>query len=539
MRKAKNFVATLIMLINSIFGSTGLGMFFFHPPNLELEALASQQEQVRNWPTYESYQLPLEMSWFRSVYKLIPNLEISDEGWLIDVDSGERVRKLDFDLEDGALNKEVGGVPISWVVLLQNDVDTLPDCVERYVNTSHFLVDYEGIIQTKSPAQDGTPQIARWVRYSNKETRNSFASAMLDLSLTKGYKGNFNPILIRTFFEEPNVSTFRRALVIKIRETDSYTYNKHRVANLLGLLRALKRYELGAWDIVGNIELYGGVRGIEYDLGVDFVAELRHYLGVMALLSEDPTTKDFVFGDFQNPGETEMAAVIKYFEVNREYLKKVYMPDEIQKWDAKTKYWFLMDMLTGETMPIANGFVLPIDNDSGGGYRYLSDVYSLFNPSEHTGYHTGYDFNIGFGNDDEGEPFKSIAAGVVVWCGRTTNGMGQTIIIKHRLPDGSQVYSRYGHNKDMFVQAGDIVEAGQVIGTIGRTGYEYHPDFYAHLHLDTAYAATYENYIEDNPQFYENQCELRVSKMFVSPLEFIEEHKTMEQRCPCCGPFPY
>jgi hypothetical protein len=59
---------------------------------------------------------------------------------------------------------------------------------------------------------------------------------------------------------------------------------------------------------------------------------------------------------------------------------------------------------------------------------------------------------------------------------------GNLIVLEHRLPDESYVTTVYGHLADArLVQVGDVVRAGQQIGTIGTTrvngGYKPHLHF--------------------------------------------------------------
>ncbi len=62
-------------------------------------------------------------------------------------------------------------------------------------------------------------------------------------------------------------------------------------------------------------------------------------------------------------------------------------------------------------------------------------------------------------------------------------GWGNLIVIEHKLPDGSYMTSIYGHLANRrLVAAGDVVQAGQVIGTVAKSKLEnggYDP----HLHF--------------------------------------------------------
>jgi len=84
-------------------------------------------------------------------------------------------------------------------------------------------------------------------------------------------------------------------------------------------------------------------------------------------------------------------------------------------------------------------------------------------------YHTGVDF---YGRDT---PIYAAASGRVVFAGPLTV-RGNATYIDH----GWGVYSGYLHQSEMFVQEGDIVEQGQVIGKVGATGRVTGP----HLHWE-------------------------------------------------------
>lgn len=86
------------------------------------------------------------------------------------------------------------------------------------------------------------------------------------------------------------------------------------------------------------------------------------------------------------------------------------------------------------------------------------------------GFHTGLDFGGG-----TGLPITAPAAGQVVFAGPLTV-RGNATIIDH----GWGVYSGFWHQSEFDVQAGDIVEQGQVIGLVGGTGRVTGP----HLHWE-------------------------------------------------------
>jgi murein DD-endopeptidase MepM/ murein hydrolase activator NlpD len=84
--------------------------------------------------------------------------------------------------------------------------------------------------------------------------------------------------------------------------------------------------------------------------------------------------------------------------------------------------------------------------------------------------HWGYDFTGTPGTD-----VLSVASGVVTWAGPRAT-YGNTVEIDH----GNGYITRYAHNKDLSVKAGDHVTAGQLIASLGSTGRVSGP----HVHFE-------------------------------------------------------
>ncbi len=88
--------------------------------------------------------------------------------------------------------------------------------------------------------------------------------------------------------------------------------------------------------------------------------------------------------------------------------------------------------------------------------------------------HNGLDFA-----GKEGSNVVAVAAGVVTWTG-TKNGYGELVEVSH----GDGYVTRYAHNKENLVQAGDVVRKGETIalmGSSGRsTGAHVHYEVYKH-----------------------------------------------------------
>ncbi len=75
----------------------------------------------------------------------------------------------------------------------------------------------------------------------------------------------------------------------------------------------------------------------------------------------------------------------------------------------------------------------------------------------------------------EGANIMAVGDGVVTWSGER-NGYGNLVEIDH----GNGFVTRYGHNKQRLVEAGDTVRKGQVIALMGSTGRSTGP----HVHIE-------------------------------------------------------
>lgn len=96
------------------------------------------------------------------------------------------------------------------------------------------------------------------------------------------------------------------------------------------------------------------------------------------------------------------------------------------------------------------------------------------------GYHEGDDLNLKTGGDtDLGQPIIAIANGEVtsVHSHTTKPTFGNHVHISHKGAWG-EVYSHAAHCKEILVKAGDKVNEGQVIATVGKSGTDF-----GHLHF--------------------------------------------------------
>ena len=103
-------------------------------------------------------------------------------------------------------------------------------------------------------------------------------------------------------------------------------------------------------------------------------------------------------------------------------------------------------------------------------------------PSGHT--HTGLDIAA-----PNGTPIAAADAGVVALANRGSTGYGNYIVITH----GNGYSTLYGHLSAISVSVRQTVQAGQIIGAEGSTGFSTGP----HLHFEIRLNGVYQN-----PQAY-------------------------------------
>jgi murein DD-endopeptidase MepM/ murein hydrolase activator NlpD len=85
-------------------------------------------------------------------------------------------------------------------------------------------------------------------------------------------------------------------------------------------------------------------------------------------------------------------------------------------------------------------------------------------------HHKGVDIS-----SKEGSSILAVADGVVIWSGKRA-GYGKLVEVNH----GNGYVTRYGHNKQNLVKAGDMVRKGEAIALMGSTGRSTGP----HVHIE-------------------------------------------------------
>ncbi|HET9530084.1 MAG TPA: peptidoglycan DD-metalloendopeptidase family protein, partial [Blastocatellia bacterium] len=155
--------------------------------------------------------------------------------------------------------------------------------------------------------------------------------------------------------------------------------------------------------------------------------------------------------------------------------------------------------------PVSDGFDFPVGTHGGFGLcpddkgsvscywlcRGFQDNVNIFCQKTGYGDHLGEDWNRGATDpDDFGDTIYAVSHGEVIFAqadvpiANSTRNWGKVIIIRHTLPDGTQVESQYAHLKDMLVGVGAIVNRGQPIATIGDGDGRWG----SHLHFEIRYS---------------------------------------------------
>lgn len=131
-------------------------------------------------------------------------------------------------------------------------------------------------------------------------------------------------------------------------------------------------------------------------------------------------------------------------------------------------------------IPYIDGFESPIGTNNGA-MAYDAQPFGTPNP-ERGGNHCGQDLNgIGGQNTDDGEPVRAAARGLVIYCGKPSEGWGNVVILAHRIPgDARIIQTLYAHLKDIRVTHGRTVPRGARIGSIGSADGRY----LSHLHFE-------------------------------------------------------
>jgi len=181
----------------------------------------------------------------------------------------------------------------------------------------------------------------------------------------------------------------------------------------------------------------------------------------------------------------------QYLTVSKSTESSTRTDDAYKQYNENYKPALLETTYYPETYP--NEFVLPVKGrltTEFGVRRYVNEELTSYR-------HNGIDIA-----NDEGTEVVATAKGKVALAMELIL-TGNTIVIDH----GNGLFSSYLHLYDMEVEEGDIVETGQLIGSVGSTGFSTGP----HLHFSVSFYRMYlapGYFIYDQPVTYDNYEDL-------------------------------
>lgn len=160
---------------------------------------------------------------------------------------------------------------------------------------------------------------------------------------------------------------------------------------------------------------------------------------------------------------------------------------------------------------LADGFDFPVGKPDADGFYKARGYW----PNGHL----GEDWNgRGGGDTDLGEPIYAMGRGVVIFSQNIGVGWGNCILIRHifREADGkiAMVDSLYAHLHERKVKLHDLIEKGQLVGTMGGNNGMYP----VHLHFE----------VRKNLQIGMNRSQFaRDSSNYYSPTAFINARRVL------------
>jgi murein DD-endopeptidase MepM/ murein hydrolase activator NlpD len=138
----------------------------------------------------------------------------------------------------------------------------------------------------------------------------------------------------------------------------------------------------------------------------------------------------------------------------------------------------------------------------GGGFIASSYRYGSVGPGQRFAPHHGVDYST-----PAGAPLVAVAGGVVYYAGNDlerlfgpqNNFYGNLVVLQLAQPwNGRAAYALYGHMDEIYVEAGQPVAAGEVLGTVGATGVALGP----HAHLEVRIDAPDSYWATRNPELW-------------------------------------
>ena len=176
-------------------------------------------------------------------------------------------------------------------------------------------------------------------------------------------------------------------------------------------------------------------------------ADLKNQIAAM---SHERTKRSGLLAKIRSKKSLELAAIESLKQAAKD------LDEKIKNWGIGSNTGVSDAYRTGESFRSYKGLLkLPVKGK----------IVSLFGKFKNTHYQV-LNFRSGIEIEtDRGEPIQAVYAGKVLYAD-WFKGYGNMIIIDH----GDNYYTVYAHIEETFKTAGDLVETGEVVATVGDTG---------------------------------------------------------------------
>ena len=389
---------------------------------------------------------------------------------------------------------------------------------EHLPNTSSDVQDHiVGILQTQKPDASGTPFVASHINgldyEAHKARRNYFVRAQYQL----GYEEPGVHSILQDWFDggrviDPNMRTIAIEMTGYDFESRVHFPPKQQIANTISLIWSLmRRYGISANNLFGHNEIQLN----KPDPGKKFVGLIRYLIGAKALIENDPSMNQLVFGNFLRGELDTLQAVKRYFKYVYDYLLMISRPIRVYEWEGLSGYWYLRDLFDSRPgdVVISRRFRSPMIG------KFSRPGKDFTKPANHEGIDMYHDPTLSKADDSkDGKAFLA-ANGVCIHVGDFAgcNG-GQIAIFRHRQLNGSQVLSVYGHLDRVYdLEIGAEYPLHYPIGEIMQD--QQHSDPF--LHFAMAYGGTWETDLKKRTSIPRNAGAYWIRERYQNPFNLM------------------
>jgi len=266
-----------------------------------------------------------------------------------------------------------------------------------------------------------------------------------------------------------NITNKFKQLIYQIDSEEELYITKNNLGEYIAERKEID-YEIRIKEIKGSINtsLYESAMDQEVDIrAIIALADVFAWTIDFAMGIRQGDTYHFIFeeryrnGEYIMPGEIIAARFIN----NGKNIEGYYFSEGLDENGEEIEGYYNLDGVSLQKIFLKN----PVS------FKYISSGYttgrryiSAFNVS--TG-HRAIDYAANIGT-----PIKSVGDGTVVYAGWNNQGYGNFVSIRHN----ETFTTNYAHMSKIYVHYGQRVSQGDIIGTVGSTGFSTGP----HLHFE-------------------------------------------------------